>query len=127
MSADVVAGGGDSGRDDHNSEANHAQSQAAGVSAPGYSLDVAYVARLARLDLTAEEAALFQTQLAQVLAHAAKLREVNVEGVEPAAHAFPIFDVPRADEPRAGFTQEEALRHAPRAVNGLFIVTKVVE
>jgi aspartyl-tRNA(Asn)/glutamyl-tRNA(Gln) amidotransferase subunit C len=90
-------------------------------------LDVAYVARLARLDLTAEETALFQTQLAQVLEHAAKLREVNVEGVEPAAHAFPIFDVLREDEPRAGFTQEEALRHAPRAANGLFIVTKVVE
>ena len=36
-------------------------------------LDVAYIARLARLDLTAEETALFQTQLAQVLEHAAKL------------------------------------------------------
>jgi aspartyl-tRNA(Asn)/glutamyl-tRNA(Gln) amidotransferase subunit C len=90
-------------------------------------LDVAYVARLARLELTAEETALFQTQLAQVLEHAAKLREVNVEGVEAAAHAFPIFDVLREDEPRAGLTQEEALRHAPRAANGLFIVTKVVE
>jgi aspartyl-tRNA(Asn)/glutamyl-tRNA(Gln) amidotransferase subunit C len=94
---------------------------------PSSDLDVAYVARLARLDLTAEEAALFQTQLAQVLEHAAKLREVNVEGVEPAAHALSIFDVLREDEPRAGFTQEEALRHAPCAANGLFIVTKVVE
>jgi aspartyl-tRNA(Asn)/glutamyl-tRNA(Gln) amidotransferase subunit C len=90
-------------------------------------LDVAYVARLARLDLTEEEIALFQTQLAQVLKHAAKLREVNVEGVEPAAHAFPIFDVLREDEPRPGLTQEEALCNAPRAANGLFIVTKVVE
>jgi aspartyl-tRNA(Asn)/glutamyl-tRNA(Gln) amidotransferase subunit C len=90
-------------------------------------LDVAYVAQLARLDLTAEETALFQTQLGQVLEHAAKLREVNVEGVEPAAHAFPVFDVLREDEPRPGLTQEEALRHAPRAANGLFIVTRVVE
>jgi aspartyl-tRNA(Asn)/glutamyl-tRNA(Gln) amidotransferase subunit C len=90
-------------------------------------LDVAYVARLARLELTAEETALFQTQLAQVLAHAEKLREVDLEGVEPAAHAWPMFDVLREDAPRPGLTQEEALRNAPRVANGLFIVTKVIE
>lgn len=90
-------------------------------------LDVAYVARLARLDLSAEETALFQAQLARVLEHAARLREVNVEGIEPAAHAFPIFDVLREDEVRPGLTQEEALRNAPRAANDLFIVPKVVE
>ena len=90
-------------------------------------LDVAYVAGLARLDLTEEETALFQTQLANVLKHAEKLRELDVEGVEPVAHALPMFDVLREDEPRAGLTQEEALRNAPRAANGLFIVTKVIE
>ena len=90
-------------------------------------LDVAYVARLARLDLSAEECALFQTQLAKVLEHVARLREVNLEKIEPAAHAFPAFDVLREDEPRPGLTQEEALRNAPHAVNDLFIVTKVVE
>ena len=90
-------------------------------------LDVAYVARLARLELTAEETALFQTQLAQVLEHAEKLREVDVEGVEPAAHALPMFDVLREDVPRPGLTQEEALRNAPRTANRLFIVTKVIE
>ena len=90
-------------------------------------LDVAYIARLARLDLTAEETALFQTQLAQVLEHAAKLAEVDLEGVEAAAHAFPIFDVLREDEPRPGLTQEEALRNAPRSARGLFIVPKVIE
>ena len=90
-------------------------------------LDVAYIARLARLDLTAEETALFQTQLAQVLEHAAKLAEVDLEGVEAAAHAFPIFDVLREDEARPGLTQEEALRNAPRSARGLFIVPKVIE
>jgi aspartyl-tRNA(Asn)/glutamyl-tRNA(Gln) amidotransferase subunit C len=90
-------------------------------------LDVAYVAQLARLELTAEETALFQTQLAQVLEHAEKLREVDVEGVEPAAHALPMFDVLREDLPRPGLTQEEALQNAPRAANGLFIVPRVIE
>jgi len=90
-------------------------------------LDVAYVARLARLDLTAEETALFQKQLAQVLEHAVRLREVDLEGIEAAAHAWPIFDVLREDEIRPGLTQEEALRNAPRTAQNLFIVPKVVE
>lgn len=90
-------------------------------------LDVAYVARLARLNLTEEEAALFQTQLAHVLEDADKLREVDVSQVEAAAHAIPIFNVFREDEPRDWFTAEEALSNAPRQANGLFIVTKVVE
>ena len=90
-------------------------------------LDVAYVARLARLDLSAEETVLFQAQLARVLEHAARLDAVNVEGIEPAAHAFSIFDVLREDEARPGLTQEEALRNAPRSAQGLFIVPKVME
>lgn len=90
-------------------------------------LDVAYVARLARLELSAEETALFQTQLARVLEHAARLQQLNLDGVEPAPHASPKFDVLRADESRPGLSQEEALRNAPRTANGLFIVTKVIE
>ena len=90
-------------------------------------LDVAYVARLARLRLTEAETQLFQEQLGHVLQHVAKLREVDVSGVEAAAHAIPIFNVFREDEARACFTAEEALRNAPRQANGLFVVTKVVE
>ncbi|HEX4665612.1 MAG TPA: Asp-tRNA(Asn)/Glu-tRNA(Gln) amidotransferase subunit GatC [Chthoniobacterales bacterium] len=90
-------------------------------------IDVAYVAQLARLELTAEETALFQAQLGKVLEHASRLRELGLEGVEPAAHTFPVYDVFRADEPRPGLTQEEALRNAPRTADGLFIVPKVVE
>lgn len=90
-------------------------------------LDVAYVAKLARLNLTAEETDLFQSQLGHVLEYADKLREVNVSHVEAAAHAIPIFNVFREDEPRDWFTAEQALSNAPRQANGLFIVTKVVE
>ena len=73
-------------------------------------LDVAYVARLARLRLTTEETALFQEQLGHVLEHVTKLREVDVSGVEAAAHAVPIFNVFRDDEAREWFTAEEASR-----------------
>ena len=90
-------------------------------------LDVAYVAKLARLNLSNEETQLFQKQLADVLKYAEKLREVDVSDVEAAAHAIPIFNVFREDEPRDWFTAEEALSNAPRKANNLFIVTKVVE
>jgi aspartyl-tRNA(Asn)/glutamyl-tRNA(Gln) amidotransferase subunit C len=90
-------------------------------------IDVRYVAKLARLNLTEEETQLFAAQLQQVLAHADKLREVDVTGVDVAAHALPMFNVFREDEPREWFTADDALSNAPRQANGLFIVPKVVE
>jgi aspartyl-tRNA(Asn)/glutamyl-tRNA(Gln) amidotransferase subunit C len=90
-------------------------------------LDVAYVAKLARLNLSDAETQLFQKQLGEVLKYADKLREVDVSHVEAAAHAVPIFNVFREDEPRDWLTAEQALSNAPRQANGLFIVTKVVE
>ncbi len=90
-------------------------------------LDVAYVARLARLNLTDAETELFQKQLGDVLKYAEKLTEVDVSHVEAAAHAVPIFNVFREDAPRDWLTAEQALSNAPHQANGLFIVTKVVE
>ena len=90
-------------------------------------LDVAYVAGLARLNLTDDETQLFQKQLGDILKYAAKLGEVDVSHIEAAAHAVPVFNVFREDEPRDWFTAEEALSNAPRKANNLFIVTKVVE
>lgn len=90
-------------------------------------LDVAYVAKLARLNLTGDETRLFQKQLSDVLKYASKLREVDVSHVEAAAHAIPVFNVFREDEPRDWFTAEQALSNAPHKANNLFIVTKVVE
>jgi aspartyl-tRNA(Asn)/glutamyl-tRNA(Gln) amidotransferase subunit C len=90
-------------------------------------IDVGYVAKLARLNLTEEETQLFQKQLGDVLRYAAKLGAVDVSQVEAAAHAVPIFNVFREDEPRDWLTAEEALSNAPQKANQLFIVTKVVE
>jgi aspartyl-tRNA(Asn)/glutamyl-tRNA(Gln) amidotransferase subunit C len=90
-------------------------------------LDVAYVARLARINLTEAEAKVFQKQLDDVLQYVEKLRQPDITDVEPAAHALPIFNVFREDTPRDWFTAEQAVSNAPRKANGLFIVPKVVE
>jgi aspartyl-tRNA(Asn)/glutamyl-tRNA(Gln) amidotransferase subunit C len=90
-------------------------------------LDVAYVARLARINLTEAEAKVFQKQLDDVLKYVEKLHQADVSEVEAAAHALPIFNVFREDVPRDWFRAEQALSNAPRQAKGLFIVPKVVE
>jgi aspartyl-tRNA(Asn)/glutamyl-tRNA(Gln) amidotransferase subunit C len=90
-------------------------------------LDVAYIARLARINLTKDEEKVFQKQLDDVLKYVEKLREVDVTGVEAVVHGLPIFNVFREDAPRDWFTAEQALSNAPRQANGLFVVPKVVE
>jgi aspartyl-tRNA(Asn)/glutamyl-tRNA(Gln) amidotransferase subunit C len=90
-------------------------------------LDVAYVARLARINLTDAEAKVFQKQLDDVLKYVEKLRRADISHVEAAAHALPIYNVFREDVPRDWLTAEETLSNAPRQANGLFIVPKVVE
>ena len=90
-------------------------------------IDVKYVAHLARLSLSPEEQQKIGAQLGQILSYIEKLKEVDISGVEPTAHAFPLVNVTRPDEIRPSISNEEALRNAPAQANGLFIVPKILE
>lgn len=90
-------------------------------------LDIRDIAHLARLALTPEEEHKFGSQLGQVLGYIEKLRELDVAGVEPMAHAVPLTNVVRADEVRPSLAHAEALRNAPAHAQGLFVVPKIVE
>jgi aspartyl-tRNA(Asn)/glutamyl-tRNA(Gln) amidotransferase subunit C len=90
-------------------------------------IDVNYVAHLARLALSPEEAGKFGAQLGNVLGYIEKLKEVDVTGIEPTAHAFPLINVTRPDEVRPSMDHEEAMRNAPAKANRLFIVPRIVE
>jgi aspartyl-tRNA(Asn)/glutamyl-tRNA(Gln) amidotransferase subunit C len=90
-------------------------------------IDVAYVAHLARLSLTPDEAKKFGAQLGNVLGYIEKLKEIDVSGIEPTAHAFPLINVTRPDEVRPSMSHQDALRNAPAQANGLFMVPKIVE
>lgn len=90
-------------------------------------LDVRDVARLARIELTGEEAATFQSQLGRVLEYVEQLKSLDVSGVEPTAHANPVFNVFRVDEPKPGLPRDLALSNAPHSANNLVVVTKVIE
>jgi len=90
-------------------------------------IDVKYVAHLARLALTPDEEKSLGAQLGSILGYIEKLRELDVSGVEPTAHAVPLVNVTRADEIRPSLPHEDALRNAPKQSGGLFVVPKVVE
>jgi aspartyl-tRNA(Asn)/glutamyl-tRNA(Gln) amidotransferase subunit C len=89
--------------------------------------DIQYVAKLARIALTPDEEKKLAAQLGGILGYIEKLKELDVAGVEPTAHAVPLVNVTRADEICESLPHEDALRNAPKQSNGLFIVPKVVE
>ena len=90
-------------------------------------MDLSRVAKLARLELMPEEQQRLAPQLGEVLKYVDKLKELDVSDVEPTAHAVPLCNVLRKDEPCESLSQEEALRNAPKVANGLFVVPKIVE
>ncbi|MGQ9461768.1 MAG: Asp-tRNA(Asn)/Glu-tRNA(Gln) amidotransferase subunit GatC [Candidatus Fervidibacter sp.] len=89
--------------------------------------EVMHVALLARLELSEEEIERYTWELNRVLEHIEKLKELDIEGVEPTSHAVPLSNVFRPDEPGEPLPREEVLKNAPDAVDGYFRVPRVVE
>ena len=94
-------------------------------------IDVAYVAELARLDLTDEEKAVFQPQLENIVKYVVKYVEkissVNVDGVPPTLHGHAVVNALREDEVRPSMDREEALANAPGRTGDEFLLPKIVE
>jgi aspartyl-tRNA(Asn)/glutamyl-tRNA(Gln) amidotransferase subunit C len=81
---------------------------------------VNHVARLARLELSDEELDRMAVELSKVLDHIDKIRELDLDGVQPTSHVVDVVNVLRADEPRASLAPEIALASAPDPVAGGF-------
>ncbi|NNE93824.1 MAG: Asp-tRNA(Asn)/Glu-tRNA(Gln) amidotransferase subunit GatC, partial [Verrucomicrobiales bacterium] len=52
-------------------------------------MDIKHIAHLARLELTEEEAAEYETQLEDILKYVEHLDAADVSEIEPTAHATP--------------------------------------
>jgi len=88
--------------------------------------EVREIAALARLRLDDQEVARMTHDLDAILGYVAALSEVEIGTAAPMTHAVP-FDCPlRADEVGAPLPVDEALRNAPRRVDGFFEVPRVV-
>jgi len=90
-------------------------------------MDIDYVSNLARIELSEKEKEKFRGQLGDVLKYFEKLQEVNVDGVEPTAHAFPRYNVWDNDLAKKPFSVDLALQNAPKSRNEQILVPKVVE
>ncbi len=90
-------------------------------------MDVRYVAGLARMALSDEEASQLQGQLDDILAFVGELKALDVSGVSATDVATEARNAWREDEPVAGLEREAALANAPLARHGQFVVPKVIE
>ena len=88
--------------------------------------DAAYVARLARLDLTDQELDTYAAQLATVLEHAAAVALLDTQGIDPTSHPLPLRNVFRSDEVRPSLDRDEVLRQAPSSEDGRFRVPRIL-
>ena len=91
------------------------------------SIDVKYVANLARLDLNEEEIQDFTKQLNDIISFVKQLERVDTTNIEPTSHANAVVDVIREDKLRNGMGSDAALKNAPDQNNQQFKVTRVVE
>jgi aspartyl-tRNA(Asn)/glutamyl-tRNA(Gln) amidotransferase subunit C len=88
---------------------------------------VRHIARLARVGLTDEEVARFQSQLSDILDYFQRLNEVDSENVPPTAHTLDMRNVMREDEPRESLDKEDVLANAPQREDDFFRVRAVLE
>ncbi len=91
-------------------------------------IDVAYVAKLARLALSDDEIAAFEKQLDHVLDYVDQIQRVDVTGVEPMAYPIPLRNVLRADEPVVdALDRQDVADNAPRWRDDTFMVPRIIE
>lgn len=89
--------------------------------------DVEKIANLARLELTAEEKALYQEQLSAVLEYARRLEELDLEGVPPTASAVALQNILREDIVAPSLPLEDVLYNAAGKTAGQFQIQAVLD
>ncbi|MBN1142366.1 MAG: Asp-tRNA(Asn)/Glu-tRNA(Gln) amidotransferase subunit GatC [Deltaproteobacteria bacterium] len=88
---------------------------------------VSYVANLARLSVTAEEAVNLSAEMDVILSYVEKLNCLDTHGITPTAHAVPLENAFREDRAEPSLGSALALRNAPDQGEGCFRVPKVIE
>ncbi len=79
-------------------------------------MDVGYVAALARIELPAADIVRLQHDMEAILGYIEQLKELDVTGIEPTAHAVPMTNVWREDAAGTPFPREVMLSNAPATV-----------
>lgn len=88
---------------------------------------VDHVARLARLELSADESARMQSQLGDILGYIGLLDELDLADVPPTSHVIEMTNVMRDDEVRPSLPLEKGLANAPAREGTMFKVPRIIE
>lgn len=89
-------------------------------------IDVKHVAKLARLEISADEEKKYQEQLSGIFKYFEEIATVDTSKVEPLITPSEIEQVFRADQAEVSLTTEQALSNAPEKTGNLFRVPPVV-
>lgn len=93
-------------------------------------MDVRKIAKLAHLEITDEEVALYTPQMNDIVAYVEQLNALDTESVEPAIGGLTPegekTKTSREDISHGSLGQKAALEEAPSAVEGHFQVPKVL-
>ena len=88
---------------------------------------VAYLARLARIELTDAELDHLAPQLAVIVESVARVGEVAADDIPPSSHALPLRNVFRPDEVASSLPVEDALARAPAEEQQRFLVPRILD
>ncbi len=93
-------------------------------------MDVRKIAKLAHLEITDEEVALYTPQMAEIVSYIEQLNELNTDNIEPMLGGLTLegqkTETDREDIEIPSLGQEAALDQAPAGVAGHFQVPKVL-
>ena len=93
-------------------------------------MDVRKVAKLAHLEVSEEEIAMYTPQMAEIVKYVEQLNELDTENIEPMLGGLTVegedTKTDRDDIARESLSQKSALEEAPAAVDGYFQVPKVL-
>ena len=89
--------------------------------------EVHWVAHLARLELSDDEALIMTEQLSAIVDYVDQLKQVNTDGVEPMAHAVTVQDIFRADVLEISLAPADALSNAPERRGDFYSVPAVLD
>jgi aspartyl-tRNA(Asn)/glutamyl-tRNA(Gln) amidotransferase subunit C len=89
-------------------------------------IDVRYVAKLARIALTDDEVATYGAQLEDLLGHVAALEQLPTSEVVPTAQVIPARNVVREDDLVPSLPREVVLAGAPQVQGPYFRVPRII-
>lgn len=85
------------------------------------------VARLARIETNDAEAEIVRVKLENIMKFVEQLEEVDTTGIEPLSNVVDIKLRLREDKVDDGKQQNDVLANAPEAMEGFYVVPKIIE